>query len=252
MSYQDDSNFDDELKRMEADVSWRKERQRKSREELISKIDQRDNSKINKMKNGIKRKLAPAIALLLIIGISTTLIINENNFNNQTTGVDDASTPKNASPNEVISMNNQDLPYEVSEETEQKINDIIESGFDMRLPLTSISEDMYIINTHKRTNGELEEVATLFGYQDDKQFRLSQESITPKNETINQRLKQIKEEATETLTLENGMEAYVNVGDNGNTLYILPDNYAFVLHSHSLATEQIIALANSLELGDLE
>ncbi|MBN6206152.1 hypothetical protein JYK21_06785, partial [Ralstonia pickettii] len=71
MSYHDNSDFDDQLNKIEGDVNWREDRQRRARQELISKMNQRDSSKKNNIKKVIKRKLAPSIALLMIIGVST-------------------------------------------------------------------------------------------------------------------------------------------------------------------------------------
>lgn len=246
MNYHSDSSLNERLKKMKEDVEWKKEGQENVKRQLLLSIEQPRNAR---KARGMKGKLSIVISILVMIGIGVAVILYAN------------QAPDNqlVSPGENAQVKATEVTFEygISEDIQDDIREIIESGFDLKLPALSITDDMGIemLSSVKREGKEERvEVNTVFSFQGKKQFILTQEFIGQYGgELVNNRNDRIKEMAVETVNI-NGIQAYITENKNGKSLnskslYLLTDQFGFSIHSNDLSNEQMIRLMDSMDIG---
>lgn len=247
MNDHNDSFLNNQLKKLRSNVKWEKEGQEKVRNNIISTINQQHNIKQSKIK---KRKLSLAVIfpaiLLVILGVGLSLFLPSNQ-------ISDNHMTKSAENQEVKSAF-VDFQYDISEEVKKDITNINDSGFELKLPALSITEDMEIelVETIKREGSEARrvDVKSFFTFEGNKEFFLMQEYTGNSNDRqlVEKGATAIQEKAVEILDI-NGDKAYIVNNKRSKTLYLLTDEYGFSLHSNDLSTEQMSRLMESIDLN---
>ncbi|WP_414672242.1 DUF4367 domain-containing protein [Lentibacillus sp.] len=94
-------------------------------------------------------------------------------------------------------------------------------------------------------------MSVTFNQEDEEILKFWQESFNSDDRArIDQRIKQIKTEASNQLSI-GGHNAYVVNEKKRESLYILTENYGFIIHSSDLTKDQLIKVAQSIDLSNL-
>jgi hypothetical protein len=235
----DESILDGELKRLQGDVNWHTMRQQKLKRSLLNNLESRpiNYKRFTFLSDKLKAPIA-GVCLLSIVSLLLYLsVFDEKNLNN----VD--SIRQVETPNEVI------YPFEITTDLNAKIDQIKNMGFELKLPTLSLSEDMILRNVVPRNINGTVEVTTSYLFDSNKEFRITQDAFDRNLKSqYAKRFSEIKLSATESFFI-NGFPAYVvEKGDNSyiTSIYVLTDNYSYVIHSGQLNTEKLKLLFESM------
>lgn len=241
MKHHDDSCLNHSLSKMDDDINWNRNRQQKIRRNVLSSIDEENPAISLGIKYWIRKTAAPVLATLLLILVSTPLFLSE--LNDQ--------SPSSQGPAGSGNQNDQGFQFYVDDQTEKKIKDIKESGFDLRLPGYTLGNHLEITNVVKRPAGSGSHVSVTFNQDDDALFKYWQESFNSDDRVrVDQRIEQIKTKASEQLSI-GGHNAYIVNENKEEALYILTEKYGFTIHSSALTKDEMINVAQSIDLSNL-
>ncbi|QKY71043.1 DUF4367 domain-containing protein [Lentibacillus sp. CBA3610] len=247
MKHHDDSYLNDLLKKMDDDVSWNNKRQQNVRRNVLSAIDQEGVKSSRRITHWFGKKIVPVLATLLLVGVSVPLIMSEAG-DQQPLGQEQADEVTQA-PGD--SGNENGKGYYVDQQNGAYIEDIKASGFDLRLPGYSPGNHIEVGKIVKRASGSGSHVSVTFNQEDEEIFKFWQESFNSDDPArVDQRIEQIKTEASDQLSI--GVHnAYIVNDKKGESLYIVTESYGFTIHSSELPKDQMIKVAESIDLSDL-
>lgn len=249
MKHHDDSYLSDLLKKMDDDTTWSRKRQQNIRRNILSAIDE-ETSKTRGVIYWMRRTAAPVLTVLLVAGVSVTLYLS--GFSDQSPLSSEQGNNVTQTPDDSGNKTQHDTSsLYINDQNEAAIQEIKASGFDLRLPSYSPFNPMEVVSVVKRPAGSGSHVSVTFNHEGEEKFELWQESFTSDHQArVNQRLNQIKEEATEQVNIDGNL-AYITNTNKAETLYLITENYGFVVHSFDLSTDQLIEVAESIDLSNL-
>lgn len=242
MNYREENKLDQSLQQMDAHTTWNKERQQRLRNRILLEIEQKNKGK--QKKSYWPKKFAPILAVFLLVGLGTTLLFSE--FSKQllsSNEIEKSGDIEMAQESDTVN----EFSFVVSKETEVKIKEIEETGFDLRLPAHSISEQVEVNNLVLRN----ETVSASYYYGEERLFHFTQDSFGEANIYKSGGIKNIIKKATDVIEI-NGKQTYITVketsGPDLNELYMITDTYGFGMHSYNLTVDELVEVAESIDV----
>lgn len=235
----DKSILDIELERLKDDVNWSTSRQRMLKSKLLNNLEISTSNR--KIWGILSAKLKVAITGTCLVSIATILVYfavyDSTNMNNEESGV------------ELITSGEVIYPYDIKTNINTKINEIKNSGFELVLPTVSISKDMILTNIIQRTVESRVEVTSYYQFDGNREFLIQQDIIDPNlKPQYEKRFSDIKSSATESFFIQN-FSAFAVENNNASIIYVLTDNYSYLIYSQDLNVEKLKLLFNSMILN---
>lgn len=245
MKHDDSSQVDYLFKQVNDEITWDKVRQDQVRQSILLSIDRTEHGEGTR-KNHLFKRLVPLLAFLLLIGIGSTLFLTKVN------PFEDMSKQEghiNHSSGEESTHNYLSI---FTKENEENIRHIQETGFDLRLPTHIPIDNLAITGPVLRDQS----VSAYFYRNKERVLGFVQESIADIDMTTNRGFKEIKDDATDVITI-NGQTTYIQTQTIGPSdleriqLNLVTDQYAFLLYTDVLTEDEIIQVAKSINISDL-
>lgn len=252
MKHEEKTSLDHLLKTLDEDVVWHSERQQQTREKLyatFNRVNYKNTSRIKRIKNLI----LPVVATLFLLGILTTLILNKIVDENYLSTKDTEETAESPS---TLSNNNHEI--QISNDDQNEIKQIKASDFDLRLPSYSPKAPTEVKGITKRSAGLGFSVTALYYHNDEKLFNFMQESLVDSKKSMfdypNNGIENIKETANRMIEV-NGKDGYITIkGSETHPLLIINiimKNNVFTISSYQLTEDELIEVAESIDLSNL-
>lgn len=233
---QDESILDGELKRLKGNIKWHTMRQRKLKISLLNNLDDRPTN--HKSFLFILNKMKVPIAGICFISIVSLLLyltmFEKKNLSNEVSSL------------QLETSSEVNYPYEITSDQNAEINKIKKTGFDLKLPTLSLSEDMILTNVIQRNVNGRVEITTSYQFDRNKEFLVQQDAFTSNLKSqYEKRFNEIKLSATDHFFINN-LPAYVVETSYDTTIYVLTDNVSYFIHSRHLNNETIKLLLESM------
>jgi hypothetical protein len=235
----DESILDSELTRLRDNVNWHTMRQQKLKRSLLNNLDGRpsNHKRFLLVLNKVKLPIA-GICFISIVSLLLYLsVFDKKNLSNE------GSIVQVETSSEVI------YPFEITPDLDAKINQIKNMGFELKFPTLSLSEDMILRNVVQRNINGSVEVTTSYLSDGYIEFRIVQNAFdTNLKSQYEERFSEFKLSATESFFI-NGFPAFVvekNDERYHTSIYVLTDNYSYMIFSGELNTEKLKLLFESM------
>ena len=235
----DESILDSELTKLKDNVNWHTTRQQKLKRLMLSNLDGQPSN--HKRFLLVLNKVKLPIAGICFISIVSLLLylsaFDKKNLSNEDNSV------------QVETSSEGNYPFEITSDLNAKINQIKNTGIDLKLPTLSLSEDMILSNVvHRNINGSVE-VTTSYLFDSNKEFQIVQNTFgTNLKSQYEERFSELKLSATESFFINSSPAFVVEKNDERyhTSIYVLTDNYSYMISSGQLNTDKLKLLFESM------
>ncbi|WP_100013089.1 hypothetical protein [Lentibacillus sediminis] len=242
MTKQEERNFEHTLGNLNTKIGWSEDRQQQVRRRLAAQLN--DTNSPEKASR-IRRYMAPVLAFIMLLAVTGVFFLSE--VTDQP--IAEQGTPKQSADNRGTDQ------IQISEAEQTAIEEIEAGGFEVRLPTYSPIEQTEAVNIRQRPTGNVPHVSVQYinKYKEDV-FTFQQEKISKVSETYRkERLSQMEADSDRQLEWDDYPIYYTKKGGTKTLkmVNIVTPQYAFTLASYRLTAEEIIEVAKSIPLADL-
>lgn len=240
MKHYEKQYLDHALKNLDENISWDSKRQQQVRTSILEKIDQENANKKTTNKHWLGKTVIPMLALVLIVGISSTIVLSQISERNSLSPEDMSITTGDVSE--------KTFPYNISKEHQSKIEQIKKSGFDLRIPHYVPINTINIGSIVKHPAGKGHSVSIKYFNNRKEAFSVIQESIKGADKN---RINQIKTAADDAIDIGNRKVYFIQKQSNLKSILFHTGKYGFTISSYTLKKEKLIKIAGSIDISNM-